>query len=57
VDYLLNKEILEKKVKSKTGPGWVVQVNPEYRELIKKFSQDGTITPVIQPFFSQYLME
>jgi hypothetical protein len=57
VNYLLNKEILERKVKSKTGPGWVVQVKPEYRELIKNFSQDGAIKPEIEPFFSKYLQE
>jgi hypothetical protein len=48
---------LEKKLKSKTGPGWVVQVNTEYRELIRNFSQDGAIKPEIEPFFSRYLME
>lgn len=57
VDYLISKGILQKVVKSKTGPGWVVLVKTEYRELITEFSKSGIIMPEIESFFNRYLGE
>jgi len=55
VNYLMTKNILIKAEKSKTGPGWVVKVNPDYRKLIHNFSVNGTISPELEPFFKKHL--
>jgi hypothetical protein len=49
------KKILVKLVKSKTGPGWVVKVNPKYRKLIHDFSIRGIISSELEPFFRKHL--
>jgi hypothetical protein len=55
VKYLIKKEILLKITKSKTGPGWVLKVNPAYRTLIEKFGKGGIIDPLLKDFFVKRL--
>jgi uncharacterized protein YjbI with pentapeptide repeats len=57
VQFLITKNILRKEIKSKTGPGWVVVVIAEHRDLIKRFSQSGHIDPILEPFFKKHLPE
>lgn len=53
--FLMSKKILLKTIKSKTGPGYVVKVNPDERQLVHDFSKRGIISEKIKPFFNKYL--
>jgi hypothetical protein len=55
VSYLMAKKVLQNVTRSKTGPGMVVQVNPDDRDIIHDFSQRGIIPERIKPFFDKYL--
>jgi hypothetical protein len=55
VRFLMTKQILKKGIKSKTGPGYVVKVNPDDRQLIHNFSREGIISSKIKPFFDKYI--
>ena len=55
VKFLMVKQILKKGIKSKTGPGYVVKVNPDDRQLIHDFSSEGIISDKIKPFFDKYI--
>jgi hypothetical protein len=57
VSFLMAKKILKKIVKSKTGPGYVIKVNPDNRQLIHDFSREGKISSKIKPFFDKYIPE
>ncbi len=57
VRYLMAKQILKKTIKSKTGPGYVVKVNANDRQLIHDFSKEGIISSKILPFFNKYIPE
>lgn len=57
VSFLIAKQILKKTIKSKTGPGYVVKVNPSDRQLIHDFSREGIILSKIKPFFDKYIPE
>jgi uncharacterized protein YjbI with pentapeptide repeats len=55
VDFLISKKIVNKVRKSTTGPGWVLRVSHEHRNVVSEFSQHGRIAPEIKPFFDRYL--
>ncbi len=57
VEFLVSHKILLKKKKSDTGPGWIVLVNPKFRNVIKSFSQDGAINKELEPFFKKHLSD
>jgi len=54
---MISKGILEKVVKSDTGPGWVVKVSKKHRNTIEAFGNHGEITQDIQPFFIKFLSD
>lgn len=55
VDFLTREGILERRLRSKRGSGWVVVVNSEYRDMLVNFSQKGIISPQLEPFFQKHL--
>lgn len=55
VGFLVSKNILLRGKKSKTGSGWLVKVNANYRQLIHDFSIDGKIAAELEPFFRKHL--
>jgi hypothetical protein len=55
VDFLISKGVLIRIKRSKTGPGFILKVNSEKRDLIHDFSNDGMISDEIQPFFDKFL--
>jgi hypothetical protein len=55
VDFLVQREILRRVGKSRTGPGHVVKVNPKFRSVISDFSVRGVVAPELEPFFYQHL--
>ena len=57
VDYLVTVGILKKVKKSKTGPGYVLKVDPEQRDLIHEFSKNGVISKKLKPFFDKFLLD
>jgi len=49
----MQKGVLEKVHKARTGNGWVVRVDPAHYRLVEDFSDDGVVSPVIAAFFEK----
>jgi hypothetical protein len=43
--------------KSKTGPGYVVKLDKQYRKMITEFSENGKISVELGKFFDRHLKD
>ncbi len=57
VKYLAKRRILQRIKKSASGDGWVVRVNPTFRDTIHEFSENGVISENLKPFFDRHIQE
>ena len=54
VEFLVQKGVLVRVVKSDFGGGWVVKLDPSYQSDIIEFSQRGRIGDSLKPFFQKH---
>jgi hypothetical protein len=55
--FLISSKILVKVEKSKTGPGYVVKLDKQYRKMITEFSENGKISVELGKFFDRHLKD